>query len=437
MLKKGKFLIFFLVMLTLVACIKDDKRSVDKEKPIVYASFFPIYNLTKMVAQDDVELRSFMPTSATVHEWEPTARDLKKLKNADLLIINGANVERWADNIKESLPDLKILRLSDNVDLISYTGAASLGDFQLMTRYDYKDKKQSLVFGHTHEEYLRVAFKKDDGKHTDDELIKIGRKIMEEMGDEVRQDSVLNVEDGKVYSIKMRHESGELEYVLPEEGKWIVYTDRLPEDILPFEFYEGENEIKGEEILRGSSQEVDKVTYDPHSWLSINNAKTYVNTIAREIENLVPEKSAEIESRRFNTVDNLTLLQREYRNKFKELTNKEFIVMHYAFQYLARDFKLIQYPLQGLTSMDDPSIKSMVRAIDYAKKSNIKTIFYEYGAPKSVANVIAEEIDGGDIKPLASMEYIIPGQTVDSMDYIELMRMNLENLYEEMKRQNE
>ena len=66
-----------------------------------------------------------------------------------------------------------------------------------MTRYDYKDKKQSLVFGHTHEEYLRVAFKKDDGKHTDDELIKIGRKIMEEMGDEVRQDSVLNVEDGK------------------------------------------------------------------------------------------------------------------------------------------------------------------------------------------------------------------------------------------------
>lgn len=54
-----------------------------------------------------------------------------------------------------------------------------------------------------------------------------------------------------------------------------------------------------------------------------------------------------------------------------------------------------------------------------------------------MANVIAEEIDGGDIKPLASMEYIIPGQTVDSMDYIELMRMNLENLYEEMKRQNE
>lgn len=437
MLKKGKFLIFFLVMLTLVACIKDDKRSVDKEKPLVYASFFPIYNLTKMVAKDDVELRSFMPTSATVHEWEPTARDLKKLKNADLLIINGANVERWADNIKESLPDLKILRLSDNVDLISYTGAASLGDFQLMTRYDYKEKKQSIVFGHTHEEYLRVAFKKDDGKHTKDELIKIGRKIMEEMGDEVRQDHVLHVEDGKVYSIKMRHESGELEYVLPEEGKWIVYTDRLPEDILPFEFYEGENEIKGEEILRGSSQEVDKVTYDPHSWLSINNAKTYVNTIAREIENLVPEKSAEIESRRFNAVDNLTLLQREYRNKFKELTNKEFIVMHYAFQYLARDFKLTQYPLQGLTSMDDPSIRSMVRAIDYAKKSNIKTIFYEYGAPKSVANVIAEEIDGGDIKPLASMEYIIPGQTVDSMDYIELMRMNLENLYEEMKRQNE
>lgn len=439
MRRKLLFLCLLLVSITFFSCDNAiEERGMTGEKPLVYTSFFPIYKLTKMVAQDDVVVKSFMPTSATVHSWEPSAKDIKRLSKADLLIVNGANMERWVDKIKENLPNLKILTLSDNVDLISYTGAAAIGDFQLMTRFDYKEKRNNMIFGHTHEDYLRIAFKRDDGSMSEDELIKEGRKIMNVEGDIVHQETQLNVEDGKVYRIKMRHESGELNYVLPETGKWIVYTDRLPEDILSFEFVDmKDNPMKGEEILRGSSQKVDKITYDPHSWLSINNAKTYLNTIAREISNLVPKKAAMIDMRRFKAVDTLTLLQTEFRDKFQELDKREFIVMHYAFAYLARDFKLKQYPLQGLTSMSEPSIRSMVRAIDYAKKGHIKTIFYEYGAPTAIAKVISEEIAGAHISPLASMEFIIPGQTIDEMDYIDLMKMNLTNLYEEMKLQNE
>lgn len=436
-MKREKLFIigFFLVLLALVSCRNVEERSNTKEKPLVYASFFPIYDLTKMIAEDDVELRSFMPTSATVHDWEPTPRDIKKLSEADLLIVNGANAEKWVDKIHENLPDLKILRLSDNVDLISYTGAAAIGDFQLMTSYDYKDVKNNILFGHTHEEYLRLVFKKDDGTMSKDELIKLGRKLMEDVGEEVHQDTKLYVQDEKVYRIKMRHESGELNYELPEAGKWIVFADRLPEEILSYKFVDmSDNEMEGVELLRGSSQGVDKITYDPHSWLSINNAKTYLNSIAREIINLVPNKKFAIDSRRFNAVDTLNLMQHEFRDKFKELKKREFIVIHYAFQYLAKDFNLIQYPLQGLTSIDDPSIRSMVRAIDYAKKVDIQTIFTEYGAPKSVARVISEELENGRISELASMEYALPGVSIDSMSYIDLMRMNLENIYEELSR---
>lgn len=435
-MKKGKLLFiigFLLVLLTSVSCRNVGERGDSKDKPLVYASFFPIYDLTKTVAGNDVEVRSFMPTSATVHAWEPTPRDIKKLSEADLLIVNGANAEKWVDKIQENLPDLRILRLSDNVDLISYTGAAAIGDFQLMTSYDYEKKENNILFGHTHEEYLRLVFKKDDGSMTEEELIKYGRKLMEDIGEEVHQDTKLFVEDEQVYRVKMRHESGELHYELPEAGRWFVFADRLPEDILSYKFVDlDDNELVGTEILRGSSQGVDKITYDPHSWLSINNAKTYLNSITREITRLAPKKKLMIDMRRFNAVDELNLMQNEYREKFKELEKREFIVMHYAFQYLARDFKLIQYPLQGLTSIDDPSIRSMVRAIDYAKDANIKTIFTEYGAPTSIARVISEEIEGGKVSALASMEYALPGVSIDSMSYIDLMRMNLDNLYEEL-----
>ena len=45
---------------------------------------------------------------------------------------------------------------------------------------------------------------------------------------------------------------------------------------------------------------------------------------------------------------------------------------------------------------------------------------------------MAEELHG-KTKPLASMEFVTKEQEEEGMDYIDLMRMNLENLYDSMK----
>ena len=101
MRRKLLFLCLLLVSITFFSCDNAiEERGMTGEKPLVYTSFFPIYKLTKMVAQDDVVVKSFMPTSATVHSWEPSAKDIKRLAKADLLIVNGANMERWVDKIK-------------------------------------------------------------------------------------------------------------------------------------------------------------------------------------------------------------------------------------------------------------------------------------------------------------------------------------------------
>lgn len=434
--KKGLTILCLLLFITLTIFLTsflDKKRSVAGEKPIVYASFFPIYNLTKTVAGDAVDVRSFMPTSATVHAWEPTPKSMKELEKADLLIVNGANMERWVPKIKKNLPNLKIISLSDYVDLITYTGAAALGEFQLMQRASLKSDTYELIFGHTHEDYLRIAFLKDDKSMSDKELIEKGRKILEKEGEAIKQKETIHVKNEGVYKISMSHESGEVKYKIPEAGDWIIYTDRKPEEILTFDFLDLDGkDMENEIIMESSSKELEQVTFDPHSWLSINNAKSYLGTISRELTKLDPKHENTFRKNRFKAVDELTLLEYEYLEKFGKLDKKEFIVMHYAFEYLARDFGLVQYPLQSLTSMDDPSIHSMVKAIDYAKKANIKTIFYEYGKPASVAKVIAEEVPGGKVASLASMEYVPPGYSVDDISYYELMKMNLENLYKYM-----
>ena len=80
-------------------------------------------------------------------------------------------------------------------------------------------------------------------------------------------------------------------------------------------------------------------------------------------------------------VDKLTDIDANYKEKFSKIdkNKRNFLVIHYAYAYIARDFDLIQYPLQGLTSLENPSLKTIKKAIDFSESKNISTVFYEYG----------------------------------------------------------
>lgn len=434
---KSYTLILGLILLCTLFVTGCEPKEESRNRPLVYASFYPVYSLVDAIGEDHIDLRSFMPINATIHDWEPSLKAMKELEKADLLIVNGANMERWVPKVAAALPNLKIVSLSDKADLISYTGAAAIGDFQIMSEYEMEEKIYPMIFGHTHEEYMRLAFFKDDGSLTEQELIHKGRELMEDTGQIVHQKETVDVKNGQVYRLEMGHNSGEVDFKMPSKGKWIFYSDRVSEEILSYELTkDGENPLDGKVRLKGSSQGVDQVTYDPHSWLSVKNAKIYLNTITQALTELDPEHERDYSKNRFQMVDKLTILEQEYQKKFDALedVNKNFIVIHYAFEYLAREFGLRQYPLQGLASMDDPSIRSVIRSIDYAKELGIDTVFYEYGHPTAVAESISEEIENGKIMPLASMEYPIVGRPKEETGYYELLKMNLENLYRSLSR---
>ena len=131
------------------------------------------------------------------------------------------------------MPNLDILKLSDSVELITYKGAASRGDFQYMARLDLTKGKRKIDFGHTHEDIMRVAFFKDNGEDKK-ELVKKAKEIMNQKGEIVHQKNTFDVEEGKVYGLEMGHESGEIFYNIKDDGKWIFVSDRISEDLLPY-----------------------------------------------------------------------------------------------------------------------------------------------------------------------------------------------------------
>ena len=426
-----RIMLIILLASSLISCTNKKNAS---DKPIVYTSFYPVYSLTKSVVGDTVDLRMFLPKNQDPHLWEPTPKRIKDLSEADLLIINGANLEHWSDSISKTLPNLDILNLASGVNLISYKGAAAIGDFQYMVKGNFSTETYSFDFGHTHEDNMRIAFLYYDKDYSDKELIKIGRKLMEEPGEDIPQKDLINVVDRQVYKLEMGHEHGEIYYKLPKKGEWIMYSDRISSDLLSYRLLDSHGEKLDLKVLRDTSTtNEDKITYDPHSWMSIRNAKRYVNDIEYKMSKMYPENEKIYRKNASKTLRELTELDYKYRDLFKNTKKKEFIVSHFAFAYLAKDFDLIQYPLQGLTSADSPSIKKLIKVIEDSKARNINTIFYEYGMPKNGADIIAQEINA-DLKGLISMEYV--GTYVEKhigKDFIDMMEYNLKTIYDSLR----
>lgn len=98
-----KLLIFLSVLsisLILVGCSNND---IDSDKPQVYTSFYALYDFTKEIAGDNVDVYNIVPAGTEPHDWEPTVQDMSNINNADVLFYNGLGMESWIDKVKSSL----------------------------------------------------------------------------------------------------------------------------------------------------------------------------------------------------------------------------------------------------------------------------------------------------------------------------------------------
>lgn len=93
--------------------------SADSAEISVIASFYPLYEFTKQVGQDKVNVSMLTPPGIEPHDWEPTVSDLQKMHNADLIVINGIGFEKWTDDIDTVNSDVIIVDTSEGISIIS------------------------------------------------------------------------------------------------------------------------------------------------------------------------------------------------------------------------------------------------------------------------------------------------------------------------------
>lgn len=88
----------FLLCTAISACGVNAPRQSDK--PIAYTSFYAMYDLTRRIAGDKMQVENLLPPGAEPHDYEPTAKELISLYNSSVLVYCGSGIDEYMDNIR-------------------------------------------------------------------------------------------------------------------------------------------------------------------------------------------------------------------------------------------------------------------------------------------------------------------------------------------------
>lgn len=82
----------------------------------VVTTFTVIADMARNVAGDAAEVVSITKPGAEIHGYQPTPRDLVGAYDADLILWNGLNLERWFEQFLDNLGEVPSATVSDGID---------------------------------------------------------------------------------------------------------------------------------------------------------------------------------------------------------------------------------------------------------------------------------------------------------------------------------
>ncbi len=137
------------------------ETSVENQKIVALASFYPLYEFTKEVGKDKVDVSLIIPAGVEPHDWEPSIQDIRRMQQADIIIINGIGFENWLERIEKSNLELAIIDSSNGIKIIKEIDIDK-----------HKDNNHDSSLGNPHI-WLNPSLAKIQVKNIADGLIKL------------------------------------------------------------------------------------------------------------------------------------------------------------------------------------------------------------------------------------------------------------------------
>lgn len=313
-----------IVMLIVSACGSNSGSSsqgkISEDKFNVVTSFYPIYEFTKAIGGDDVNVINLLPTGVEPHDWTPRSQDIVNTSKAGLFLYNGAGLEAWVPNFLKGLDkdsNVKAVEISEGINLID------------------SEEEDHAHEGEEHDDHAHESEHQDDG-----------------------------------------HNHGSI---------------------------------------------------DPHTWVSPKSALVMAENIKNSLVEADPEHKTGYEERYNELKQKLEDLDAKFTEQLSNVSQKEIVVSHQAFGYLARDYGLTQHSIMGLSPDAEPTGQDIVKLANLVKEEGIRYIFFEELVSDKLAKTLASEA-GVETMVLNPVEGLTEEQLQNGDNYFTLMEKNLQNL---------
>ena len=119
---KPKFFLSVALLIGLASCGQNAPQSEDapeNDRKVVLTTFTILADMAQNVAGDELQVESITRIGAEIHGYEPTPSDLVKAQDADLILYNGMNLERWFEQFLGNVQDVPSVILTEGIEPIA------------------------------------------------------------------------------------------------------------------------------------------------------------------------------------------------------------------------------------------------------------------------------------------------------------------------------
>lgn len=101
-------------------------KSENNKKFKAVTTFTVIADIAQNIAGDAAIVQSITKPGAEIHDYQPTPRDIIKAQDADIILRNGMNLERWFDRFLQDIQNVPSITVTDGIAPLSiYDGPYS------------------------------------------------------------------------------------------------------------------------------------------------------------------------------------------------------------------------------------------------------------------------------------------------------------------------
>ncbi|NPA31272.1 MAG: zinc ABC transporter substrate-binding protein [Chloroflexi bacterium] len=120
MLARFRWIAFWALAVWIGGCQAAAATPPPADRLVVVASIAPLADLVRQVGGDQVAVTQMVPLGSNPHTFEPTPAQMRAVSQAQLLVLNGAGLEPWAEDVIQAAenPDLQVLVLAEGLPLL-------------------------------------------------------------------------------------------------------------------------------------------------------------------------------------------------------------------------------------------------------------------------------------------------------------------------------